>query len=75
MNDGQPLMSALSALDRFFARLDRAGILGLATAGVLIVGAVDYGTGYELSMSLFYLGPVAAAAWYGGDVGRALLSR
>jgi diguanylate cyclase (GGDEF)-like protein len=59
-------MRALMALDRFMGHFSRSGILGLAACGVLIVGAVDYFTGYEVSMSLFYLGPVAVAAWYGG---------
>ena len=47
-------------------RLTHAQILALAVCGVLIVGGVDYLTGYEVSMSLFYLGPVAVAAWYAG---------
>ena len=56
----------LSALDRRVDRLTRAGTLALALSGVLVVGGIDYLTGYEVSMSLFYLGPVALAAWYGG---------
>lgn len=47
-------------------RLNRAGIVVLAAGGVVVVGTVDYLTGYEISMSLFYLGPVALAAWYAG---------
>jgi diguanylate cyclase (GGDEF)-like protein len=43
-----------------------ASILILAACGVVLVGAVDYVTGYEVSTSLFYLGPVAVAAWYAG---------
>jgi diguanylate cyclase (GGDEF)-like protein len=44
----------------------RARILALAALGVFAVGYVDYATGYEVSMSLFYVGPVALAAWYAG---------
>jgi diguanylate cyclase (GGDEF)-like protein len=38
----------------------------LAVCGVGIVGFGDYVTGYEVSMSLFYMGPIAVAAWYAG---------
>lgn len=31
-----------------------------------MVGALDLATGPELSFSVFYLGPVALAAWFGG---------
>jgi len=48
------------------SRLRRVQILALAVAGVGIVGACDYLTGFEVSMSLLYLAPVALAAWYAG---------
>jgi len=33
---------------------------------VVLMGLVDYLTGYELSFSLFYLIPIALVAWFGG---------
>jgi diguanylate cyclase (GGDEF)-like protein len=36
-------------------------IVGLL--GVLLVGVVDYLTGYELGVSIFYLGPILFVAW------------
>jgi diguanylate cyclase (GGDEF)-like protein len=57
---------SVNAFDRYLDRLGRAGILALAVCGVAMVGGVDYLSGYEVSMSLFYLGPVALAAWYSG---------
>ena len=59
-------MRALAALDRRLDRLTHPGIVGLAACGAVLLGGVDYLTGYEVSMSLFYLGPVAVAAWYAG---------
>ena len=53
----------------FDQRLDRFApptILVLAGVGVLIVEGVDFVTGYEVSLSLLYLGPIAIAAWYAG---------
>src|SRR5262245_11358457 len=42
-----------------------------------IIGYVDYLTGYERSVLLFYLLPISLAAWYGGfitSLGIAVLS-
>lgn len=67
----------IAGADRFLDRIDHAGIVGLSVLGALLVGVTDYLAGYEVSMSLFYLGPVALAAWYGGrwaGVGIALIS-
>ena len=70
-------MRRLRDLDQTLERSARAWIMLLAACGVAVVGAVDYITGNELSLSLLYLGPVALAAWYGGrgvGAGIAILS-
>ncbi len=75
MSNDAPVRCLASA-DRFLDRLGRGRIVGLSVVGALLVGAADYFTGYEVSMSLFYLGPVALAAWYGGrraGIGSALM--
>ncbi len=59
-------MQLLAAVDRRLGRLARGGVLVLAVYGVLGVGLLDYWLGYEVSMSFFYLAPVALAGWYGG---------
>lgn len=56
----------LRNVERRLDRLAGGQLLTLAACGVLIVGGVDYLTGYDVSMSVFYLAPVALAAWYGG---------
>lgn len=56
----------LRAIDRRLAPLRGSAILALSLVGVVVVGVVDYLAGYEVAFSLFYLGPVATAAWYGG---------
>lgn len=56
----------LAAVDRLLARLTRREAIALACAAVVSVGLLDYATGPNLSMALFYLAPVAAAAWYAG---------
>ena len=56
----------LKGFDQRMDRLSRAAIGTFAVCGVLIVGGIDYLSGFEVSLSLFYLGPVATAAWYAG---------
>jgi len=36
----------------------------LLAGGVILIGVIDYGTGPEIGFSLFYLVPIAWAAWY-----------
>lgn len=38
-----------------------------ATALILGVGAADYVTGYEVDLSIFYLGPVVLATWFASE--------
>ena len=59
-------MSLLKSIDAALLRVPAGGIFGLSVAGVAMVGIVDFLVGYEISVSLFYLAPVAIAAWYGG---------
>lgn len=59
-------MRLVAALDNVLARRTPFQLLLLAVCGVVIVGYVDAVTGYEVSLGLFYVGPVAIAAWYVG---------
>lgn len=70
-------MRLLATLDHRLQGLSRGNILALTVGLGAIVGIVDGVTGYEVAMSLFYLGPVAIAAWYGGrmaGMGTAVMS-
>lgn len=48
------------------ARPSPWAVTGLALSGALAIAVLDHLTGYEVSLSVFYLGPVALAAWYAG---------
>jgi diguanylate cyclase (GGDEF)-like protein len=61
------LTRTVVAFDSVLARRSRIQIIALAIGGVLLVGYVDFLTGYEVSMYLFYLGPITIAAWYVGS--------
>lgn len=56
----------LNAVHVRFEALPRAAIRAIAITGVALVGILDFLTGYDISVSLFYFGPVALATWYAG---------
>jgi diguanylate cyclase (GGDEF)-like protein len=60
------LIRTVASLDRKLARGTPLQILAIALCIVACIGYFDYVTGVELSMSLFYLGPIAITAWYVG---------
>jgi diguanylate cyclase (GGDEF)-like protein len=53
-----------AAADRALRALPKPAVFALALLGVLLVGALDLVTGYEISLSLLYLVPVSLATWY-----------
>lgn len=55
-------MSIVAFLDRL-GRLPRALLVLLGTLAVLLVGALDYASGYEFGCSVFYLVPVLLVGW------------
>ncbi len=59
---------------RWGTRWPSAYIILLSFGWVLGVGAVDYLTGSEVSVSLLYLLPVACSAWYAGRTAGLLLA-
>jgi diguanylate cyclase (GGDEF)-like protein len=52
--------------DGWLASRARWQVLALALGALAGVGFVDFVTGYEISVTLFYLVPVGMAAWYAG---------
>jgi diguanylate cyclase (GGDEF)-like protein len=68
------LRDSLARLDRKFAGLSRLQSFAISVCGVIVVGSVDFLTGYEVSVSLFYLVPVFLAAWYAGGLAGAGIS-
>lgn len=63
-NNGQ--MRYIDSARRFFDRLPWALIAVISLAALLVVGALDYFTGEELGLSIFYAIPVMLMAWYMG---------
>src|ERR1700719_514053 len=55
----------ISKLRRGTFRISRPFILSMALLLIGVIGYLDYATGYEQSLLLFYLVPVALAIWFG----------
>ncbi len=64
--DDQRIMHPLRTLDLHLDHLGQGKLLVLALCGICLVGMIDYLIGFELSVAVFYAGPVAIAAWYAG---------
>jgi diguanylate cyclase (GGDEF)-like protein len=67
----------LRSVNSFFADQTAVVVGALAVSLMVLLAAVDYTTGNELSFSIFYLIPISIAAWYGNRAmgfGMSLLS-
>src|SRR4030067_2256502 len=51
----------------YLEKLSRTFILATGYILMMVLGSLDYLTGYELSFSLFYLAPIVLIAWYTGQ--------
>ena len=61
--------TAKSPMLQFVKQLEhhsRAAFIGAALLLVVVIGAVDYFTGFETSFSAFYLLAIGLAAWFVG---------
>jgi diguanylate cyclase (GGDEF)-like protein len=58
----------------YFETQSRAYFITISLILVMLLGGIDYLTGYELSFSIFYLIPVSMATWYTGKWNGILLS-
>jgi diguanylate cyclase (GGDEF)-like protein len=55
-------------------RLAKAGVLLLSLAAVAALAALDFRTGYETALSLFYLVPIALTVWFSWPWAAVLMS-
>jgi diguanylate cyclase (GGDEF)-like protein len=60
------ILPELSTVIAFLNRQSRLALIAIGLMSLLVIGSVDYLTGYELSFSLFYLCPVLFSAWFLG---------
>ena len=56
----------MKTLRRYLNEQQTAGLTFLSLVWVLLIGVIDYITGVEISLSIFYLMPIAYAAWFIG---------
>lgn len=60
------MQTSLVTQNRFLTGLSKWKILAISFCGIGVIGIIDYLTGYQVSVSVFYLMPVAIASWYAG---------
>ncbi|MGW8249153.1 MAG: hypothetical protein ACWGO1_00795, partial [Anaerolineales bacterium] len=58
--------SILWGVVKFLEKQSKETILLISLELIILLGMLDYATGYEISFSLFYLIPVSLAAWFVG---------
>lgn len=54
----------IEAAHRFLSGRSRGPIAAISFSLIAIIGVIDYATGYEVSLSIFYLVPVSICSWY-----------
>ncbi|MFO1430551.1 MAG: GGDEF domain-containing protein [Candidatus Competibacteraceae bacterium] len=54
----------MQTLLKKLAGLNPSAVLGISLGCVMVMGVLDYVTGHEYSFSIFYVFPVALAAWF-----------
>lgn len=52
----------------------KSAISLLSLAMVIVLGVVDYASGYEFSFSVFYLLPIIYCCWYGNEISGVIIS-
>jgi len=55
----------MKTLLKFLDKMSFAAICAISVLTTGVIGTIDFITGYEISTALFYMLPVAIAAWYG----------
>jgi len=63
-----------ASLDHFLRARSRLWLGVMATLLLMVIAALDYLTGYEISFSIFYLIPVSLTSWYVGGRAATLLA-
>jgi len=60
------LTAELDQLSRYCESLSRPLLNAAALFVVFLIGFVDFLTGYEIELAIFYIGPIAVASWFAG---------
>jgi diguanylate cyclase (GGDEF)-like protein len=60
-------MDILATVESVLGKRSCRAIALICLAGILLISAINYLTGEEISVSIFYLIPVAIATWYCGQ--------
>jgi len=67
-------MNLLKQLAEYFEKNSKPFLILVNMALLICIGLVDYLTGYEIGISLFYLIPIGFAGWFGGRIPSIIIS-
>jgi hypothetical protein len=59
-------MGMFTDITKYFDKQSKSFLITANSLIILAIGLVDYVTGYEIALSLFYVIPISIAAWFGG---------
>jgi len=60
------LRSLFIAFIEYFSKVPRLVVALISALSIITIAFVDYLTGFEISLSIFYLPPIMFAAWFAG---------
>jgi diguanylate cyclase (GGDEF)-like protein len=60
-----PRIIKMRALYKYLDKIPKTDIPVIGVLLVILIGGIDYLTGYEIAFSIFYLLPVALISWFG----------
>ena len=58
----------------YFEKQSRLSVILVGLLIIIFVGVIDYLTGYEIELAIFYLIPIAFVTWFAGKGSGALIS-
>ncbi|MGC2062161.1 MAG: ATP-binding protein [Thermodesulfovibrionales bacterium] len=67
-------MRPFESLTEYFHHKSKIFLIAFNIVLLLAIGLIDYVTGYEIGISLFYLIPISFAAWFGGRTPSIIIS-
>jgi diguanylate cyclase (GGDEF)-like protein len=71
---GAGTLSAGARILAYLATRSQTFVVGVAVVLVLLLGTLDFLTGFEVSFAVFYVAPVALVAWYASTKAVLLMS-
>jgi diguanylate cyclase (GGDEF)-like protein/PAS domain S-box-containing protein len=70
----ESIKAYLNAIPTHFEKLSKLSLKLIGLVSVAFIGVLDYLTGYEISLTVFYLIPISIVTWFAGKRSGVLIS-